>query len=64
MLSERFGARRLLEGESEGRLKRGLGRLVRCFEFGAVMEEGAFWEVVEGVFGVGKYEGGQPGGWI
>jgi hypothetical protein len=52
LLSERFGAKRLLEtkGVLEG-LKKGLGKLVKCFAFGAVMEEGGFWEVVEGVLG-------------
>ena len=29
------------------RLKKGLGTLVKCFAFGAVMDEASFWEVVE-----------------
>jgi len=37
-------------GAKEGllpRLKKGLGKLVNCFAFGAVMDEAKFWEVVE-----------------
>ena len=39
-------------GAKEGllpRLKKGLGKLVNCFEFGAVMDEASFWEVVESI---------------
>lgn len=38
----------------EGRLevlKRELGRLVKCFDFGAVVEEGVFWGVVRKFLG-------------
>jgi len=69
VLSEKFGAKRLLENRSviEG-LKSGLGKLVKCFAFGAVMEEGGFREVVEGVLGPWaeqeiRYER-QEQGWI
>lgn len=44
-------------GREEGvleRLKRGLGKLVDCFHFGAVMDVGRFWEVVEEELGVPK----------
>lgn len=34
------------------RLKRGLGKLVDCFDFGAVIDKGRFWEVVESELGV------------
>jgi len=57
LLMGRFGIHALVgggdgAGKPEGllaRLKRGLGELVSCFEFGAVMDEARFWEVVEAV---------------
>jgi hypothetical protein len=57
LLMGRLGVNALVEDseQSEGkeallpRLKRGLGKLVDCFAFGAVMDEARFWEVVEGV---------------
>jgi len=57
LLMGRFGVNTLVEDgggaeKPEGllaRLKRGLGKLVECFEFGAVMDEARFWEVVEAV---------------
>ncbi|TAQ89266.1 hypothetical protein B7494_g2403 [Chlorociboria aeruginascens] len=47
----------LLEGQGkEGgkleKLKEGLGDLVRCFAFGAVMDESSFWRVVNAVLGI------------
>ncbi|CZR59110.1 uncharacterized protein PAC_09002 [Phialocephala subalpina] len=51
-------------GRQEGvleRLKRGLGKLVDCFHFGAVMDEGRFWEVVEEELGVPKAKAAETG---
>jgi hypothetical protein len=53
----RLGVHALIEeggqdGAKEGllaKLKRGLGKVVDCFAFGAVMDEAKFWEVVEAV---------------
>jgi hypothetical protein len=57
LLMGRFGVNALVEdagaaGKPEGllaRLKRGLAKLVNCFEFGAVIDEARFWEVVDAV---------------
>ena len=55
LLMGRLGVNVLVEGGGQGggkegllaRLKRPLAKLVDCFEFGAVMDEARFWEVVE-----------------
>jgi len=59
MLVERVGVERLLGGVNDGgqenvleALKRGVGPLVDCFHFGAVLDEGRMWEVVENVLGL------------
>lgn len=61
MLIERYGIRALLMVEDVGggrkesaldRLKRGLGKLTGCFSFGAVIDTGRFWEVVENELGM------------
>jgi hypothetical protein len=44
MLSARYEVGRVV-GRIEG-LKRRIGGLVSCFAFGAVMDEGRFWDVV------------------
>ncbi len=57
LLMGRLGVHALIEeggqdGAKEGllaKLKRGLGKVVDCFAFGAVMDEAKFWEVVEAV---------------
>ena len=59
LLMGRLGVNPLMEegvkrktGLNEGflaKLKSGLANLVSCFEFGAVMDEATFWEVVEEV---------------
>lgn len=40
------------KGSRLERLKKDLAKVVACFEFGAVMEEDAFWEVVRKVMGL------------
>jgi hypothetical protein len=47
MLSQNYEVGRVLEN-LEG-LKKGIGKLVGCFAFGAVMDEFEFWEVVQKV---------------
>jgi len=49
LLSQNYDARRVL-GNLEG-LKKGVGQLVGCFAFGAVMDELRFWDVVKSVMG-------------
>jgi len=57
LLMGRLGVHALIEEASQGggkegllaKLKRGLGKVVDCFAFGAVMDEAKFWEVVEAV---------------
>ena len=53
MLVERYDISAVIgqEGGRLEKLKKGLGKLVGCFAFGAVMEEGRFWEVVSAVMG-------------
>ena len=59
MLAEKVGVGRVLGGDGTviEKLKKGLGKLVGCFEFGAVMDEGKFWEVVGSVIGGEEDEG-------
>jgi hypothetical protein len=59
MLAEKVGVGRVLGGGGTviEKLKKGLGKLVGCFEFGAVMDEGRFWEVVGSVIGCEEEEG-------
>jgi hypothetical protein len=59
MLAEKVGVGRVLGGGGAviEKLKKGLGELVGCFEFGAVMDEGRFWEVVGSVIGGEEEEG-------
>ena len=49
MLSQKYDSKRVLDN-LEG-LKIGIGKLVACFEFGAVMDELKFWNVVRNVMG-------------
>lgn len=49
LLSQNYEVGRVL-GQLEG-LKRGIGKLVGCWAFGAVMDELKFWDVVKGVLG-------------
>jgi len=59
MLAEKVGVGRVLGGGGTviEKLKKGLGKLVGCFEFGAVMDEERFWEVVGSVIGGEEDEG-------
>ncbi|KUJ20019.1 uncharacterized protein LY89DRAFT_682824 [Mollisia scopiformis] len=60
LLVERYGVRSLVREEGVlDRLKRGLGRLVDCFYFGAVMDRGRFWEFVEGELGPARGKEGK-----
>lgn len=51
LLSSHYEVQVLLSDHTLKLLKKGLGSLVQCFAFGAVMDEARFWEVVEGVLG-------------
>ncbi len=57
MLVERYGVERLVKGVEAGKvreeLKKGLSKLVGCWEFGAVVDVDKFWAVAESVIGVG-----------
>jgi hypothetical protein len=48
---ERYDVQKVVQEETVTALKRALGPLVGCFDFGAVMEVGRFREVVEEVMG-------------
>jgi hypothetical protein len=52
--SEIFPERLLRDRELMERLKREIAGLVDCFQFGAVLDEGRFWEVVERELGRGE----------
>lgn len=51
MMVEKYDVRRVIEEKRLEALKRGLGVLVGCWAFGAVMDVGRFWEVVDRVMG-------------
>jgi hypothetical protein len=52
--NEGFPERLLRDRELMERLKREISMLVDCFHFGAVLDEGRFWEVVERELGTGE----------
>ena len=49
ILSQNYEAKRVLGKLEE--LKKGIGKLVACWQFGAVMDELKFWDVVKNVLG-------------
>lgn len=51
LIAEKYDAEieRVVEGRRIDGLKRGLGGLSRCYQFGAVMDVHRFWEVVHEV---------------
>lgn len=49
ILSQNYEAGRVLRNLEK--LKKGIGKLVACWEFGAVMDELKFWDVVKNVMG-------------
>ncbi|RAL60908.1 hypothetical protein DID88_010233 [Monilinia fructigena] len=53
MIAEKYDSEieRVIEGRRIEGLKRGLGGLSRCYQFGAVMDVESFWEVVNEVMG-------------
>jgi len=53
LLTARYDVNNLIDdgGSRLNGLKRGLAKLVGCFEFGATMEEARFWEIVHEVMG-------------
>lgn len=53
LLTASYDVKRLLGegGKKLNSLKEELSRLVGCFQFGAVMDEGKFWDAVSGVMG-------------
>lgn len=51
ILSQNYEAGRVLGRLDE--LKSGIGKLVSCFDFGAVIDELKFWDVVKNVMGDG-----------
>ncbi|KAB8291770.1 hypothetical protein EYC80_006565 [Monilinia laxa] len=53
MIAEKYDSEigRVVEGRRIEGLKRGLGGLSRCYQFGAVMDVVSFWEVVDEVMG-------------
>lgn len=49
LLVEKYDVRKVVEERRMEALKRGLGGLVGCWAFGAVMDRERFWRVVEEV---------------
>jgi hypothetical protein len=51
LMVDRYGIEKVVNGNGVERMRQGLAKLVECFAFGAVMDEGGFWEVVQNALG-------------
>jgi hypothetical protein len=62
LMVDRYGIEKVVNGDGVERMRQSLAQLVECFDFGAVMDESRFWEVVQNALGDGSGGLGQGDG--